>query len=100
MRRPGLALAFYGACGCAVLAGLGCGDALVPSPFTRSAAEPDAGAPEPGTPDAGAAQIAPLREDPSVVYGAPCVDDAQCDDAIACTLGVCDPELGLCRYTG
>lgn len=62
--------------------------------------EPDAGPAEPGTPDAGAAEVAPVRGDPSVAYGAPCVDDAQCDDGIDCTLGVCDPELRLCRYTG
>ncbi len=100
MRRPGLALALCGAWGGAALASLGCGDALVPSPFSRSTAESDAGLAASGTPDAGADTVAPVRGDPSVVYGAPCVDDAQCDDGIDCTLGVCDPELRLCRYTG
>jgi hypothetical protein len=72
----------------------------VASPFSRAALEADAGPREPGTPDAGEPQAPSERADPSVVFGAPCVDDAQCDDGLECTLGVCDPELGLCRYTG
>lgn len=32
--------------------------------------------------------------------GEPCVDDAQCDDGIACTTDTCDPQLQRCRFVG
>src|SRR4051812_17400207 len=31
--------------------------------------------------------------------GGPCVDDGQCDDALACTHDACDLALGRCRFT-
>jgi len=76
---------------------MGCADALVPSPFQTGPSGPDGGMGEPGLPDAGVSGAA--GGDPSVTLGAPCVDDAQCDDGFDCTDGVCDPELGLCRFT-
>jgi hypothetical protein len=75
---------------------MGCADALVPSPFQTGTVGPDAGVGAEG-PDAGALGVG--GGDPSVTLGAPCVDDAQCDDGFDCTDGVCDLELGLCRFT-
>jgi putative metal-binding protein len=76
---------------------LGCTDALVPSPFARPSLT-DAGAPAPDAmrPDAGASGISVV---PTELLGGPCVDDAQCDDAIDCTFGACDATLGRCRFT-
>jgi Putative metal-binding motif len=75
---------------------LSCGDRFVASPFAqdRTPAE-DGGAGSPAA-DAGAAPGAERL--PNEVLGGPCVDDAQCDDGIDCTFGICDPSLGLCRY--
>lgn len=35
--------------------------------------------------------------DPTI--GGPCIEDAQCDDAIDCTFDRCDPAIGRCRNT-
>lgn len=77
---------------------LACDNGFVPSPFASGGGEdagagagPDAATGMPLTPE-------PL-EIPGEALGGPCVDDAQCDDGIACTTGVCDGELGLCRFT-
>jgi hypothetical protein len=56
-----------------------------------------------GPAGADAGSSAPSEEDddprPEFIFGAPCVDDAQCDDGIDCTIGVCDPELRVCRFS-
>ncbi len=31
--------------------------------------------------------------------GGPCVEDAQCDDGVACSFDRCDLEIGRCRFT-
>jgi hypothetical protein len=100
MRRPWLAPLIAGGLGCALLASIGCGDALVSSPFAATPDQPDAGALAAAGADAAVPASSGGRGDPALVFGAPCVDDAQCDDGIDCTLGVCDPELGLCRFSG
>ncbi|HKO91126.1 MAG TPA: putative metal-binding motif-containing protein [Polyangiaceae bacterium] len=69
----------------------------MPSPFQSARIGPDAGADAAAPPDVGAAGA--VGGDTSVTLGAPCVDDAQCDDGFDCTDGACDLELGLCRYT-
>ena len=53
----------------------------------------DAGAGEAG-PDASGTQDA--AGDASPYLGGPCVDDAQCDDGIACTYDSCDQAVGRC----
>jgi len=85
---------------CALGVSLGCGDALVASPFVTRQAEPDGGTAGGSGADAGPSGVGLPRAAPTVVYGAPCVEDAQCDDGLECTLGACDPELSLCRFTG
>lgn len=78
---------------------LGCGDGLVASPFgADELPSVDAGHP---VADAGIGDPDPMSRGPypSETLGGPCVDDAQCDDGIACTFGSCDPELKLCRFT-
>jgi Putative metal-binding motif len=77
---------------------LTCGDRFAPSPFASDGnLAPDAGAGAPSA-AADAGGIAGPAALPNEVLGGPCVDDAQCDDGIDCTSGVCDPGLGLCRY--
>jgi hypothetical protein len=80
------------------LVALSCGDRFAESPFASDgAATEDAGvgrAPE--APDAG--RLPGVDALPNEVLGGPCVDDAQCDDGIDCTFGVCDPSLGRCRF--
>jgi hypothetical protein len=79
------------------LVALSCGDRFVASPFVSETAGPDAGVgARPGLDDAGAAQGPEVL--PNEVIGGPCVDDAQCDDGIDCTFGVCDASIGLCRF--
>jgi hypothetical protein len=48
-----------------------------------------------GRVEAGAAEGAP-EEDASPYLGGPCVDDAQCNDDIACTYDSCDKQVGRC----
>jgi hypothetical protein len=70
-----------------------CGDVSGTDPFVRpdsgrggtgSAGEPGgAGGEEPG-------------DDPTL--GGPCLDDQQCDDALDCTLDLCDLALERCRH--
>ncbi len=66
-----------------------CGNGPVPDnnvhPFDAGADAPDA-----STGDGG--------EDADIL-GAPCQDDSQCDDGIACTFDTCDPQLLRCRNT-
>ncbi|MEY2934601.1 MAG: hypothetical protein RL033_5350 [Pseudomonadota bacterium] len=98
MRRPWLGGFLSGSFGIGLCCSLACGDSLVASPFAASARGNDAGVSGGGSLDAGTAE--PGEESrPEFVFGAPCVDDAQCDDGIDCTLGVCDPELGVCRFS-
>lgn len=52
----------------------------------------DAGADDAG--DSGALDAGP---DADPALGGPCVDDAQCDDRIACTYDACDKTLRRCR---
>jgi Putative metal-binding motif len=77
---------------------LSCGDRFVPSPFASSGGSTEDGGVDsrPGAADAGGP--AGPGALPNEVLGGPCIDDAQCDDAIDCTFGVCDPTLGLCRF--
>jgi hypothetical protein len=80
------------------LLALSCGDGFVPSPFV-SAREtpPDAGSRGPGGAGADAGVPDSPSTTPSEVLGGPCVDDAQCDDGIDCTFGLCDASIGRCR---
>src|SRR5262245_30629154 len=100
MRSSWLATLSLGSLGCLFLGQLGCDDALVPSPFTDGRESADAG---PATEQERADAAPPPRGvgggTPGVVFGAPCVDDAQCDDGLDCTVGVCDPESSVCRFT-
>lgn len=98
MRRPWLEATLSGSLGVGLCLGLGCGDALVASPFAASARDDDAGVPGASS-DAGASELDEDDPRPEFVFGAPCVDDAQCDDDIACTIGVCDAELKVCRFS-
>lgn len=63
----------------------GCGSGNVASPFVSDAGVDAADAD---------AQDAPPGSDAQV--GRPCVDDAQCDDAIPCTFDRCSPETSRC----
>ncbi len=77
-----------------VLAHAACGDASGPDPF----ADPDAGkGGGGGSPDepAGAGGEG-ANDDPTI--GGPCLDEAQCDDGVDCTLDLCDLELERCRH--
>ena len=79
-----------------------CGDASAPDPFS----DPDAGmffadagtggATSTGTGGGGGAG-GDAGTDPTL--GAPCSDDSQCDDGLACTLDRCDATFGRCRNT-
>lgn len=44
----------------------------------------------------GGASDGALDEDANPYLGGPCVDDAQCDDGIACTYDSCDKKAGRC----
>lgn len=56
---------------------------------------PDAG--RDGTVDAAGDAPADASGDADPTLGGPCVDDAQCNDMIACTYDSCDRTLGRCR---
>jgi len=52
--------------------------------------------------DAGADVAVPPAADAETVdptLGGPCIEDAQCDDGIACTFDACDKTLARCRNT-
>ncbi len=98
MRRPWLAATFSGSLGLGLCLGASCVDAFVSSPFAAPARESDAGLGS-GAPDAATSELDDEDPRPEFVFGAPCVDDAQCDDGIECTIGVCDPERRVCRYS-
>jgi hypothetical protein len=70
-----------------------CEGSSVPSPFGVRDAGSDAFVIEGGPPDT--PDAAPDRDD---TLGGPCVDDGQCDDAVACTFDHCDTALGRCRF--
>ena len=55
---------------------------------------PDASVTDGGAPDA--SDAADADDDASPYLGGPCVDDAQCDDGIACTYDSCDQAVGRC----
>ena len=82
------------ACAVAVAAAtLGCSGHDAASPFLLS----DGGAP---SVDASAERaVGDAAEDagPEASGGAPCLDDAQCDDGVACTLDACDAAVARCR---
>jgi hypothetical protein len=78
-----LAIAFAAVCAC----GSNPRNMLVVPYDAGTDAAGDAGADAPGD--------APPDADPYL--GGPCVDDAQCDDGIACTYDSCDEALGRCR---
>jgi hypothetical protein len=80
------------------LAALGCGDRFVPSPFVSPSASADAGV-DAGAqmPDAGG-EVDGFDAPPNEILGGPCIDDAQCDDGIECTVGMCDATLRACRF--
>jgi hypothetical protein len=91
-RRAALGWGLFGVAAAVATAGVaaaGCGSDrkdLFVRPFdagaeAEAAAEPDA------TPDV----------DPTL--GGPCIEDAQCDDGIACTYDRCDATLSRCRNT-
>ncbi len=94
MRPIARALAFAVVCFAGVALAGACGSSETRDTFTRPQdAGVDADAAREGSapePDAGTV-------DPTI--GGPCVDDAQCDDGIACTFEACDPALKRCRTT-
>jgi hypothetical protein len=69
-----------------------CGDSAVPSPFDQ----PDAGRDGSDATDAAPVEDAPPDADPTI--GGPCLDDAQCDDGIDCTVDACDLSIERCRF--
>ena len=74
-----------------------CGPSTAPNPFAvdagpDAAEQPDGGGTGGGNPDDDAG---PTDD----TLGGPCNDDAQCDDAIACTLDTCDVSLARCRHS-
>src|SRR5690606_25084174 len=83
--------------GALVVAGavVGCGEDTPSDPFLVHDTSAGGSNSEGGAPptDAGGA---PSEPDPGL--GAPCLDDAQCDDGIDCTDDVCDDEVGRCRH--
>lgn len=68
---------------------LACGSGAVPSPFSKDASAE--GGAEAGPVDGGS--------DADPTLGGPCVEDGQCDDAIACTFDQCDLTLSRCRHS-
>ena len=80
------------------LTALGCADQFLPSPFAAGNAPPDAGSAAAPSGPGDAGTFGPLGSTPTEVIGGPCVDDAQCDDGIECTVGRCDLDIGLCRF--
>lgn len=73
----------------------GCGKGSVRRPFQADAGE-EAGAGGASESDAGL-QVGEDAADPT--WGGPCADDAQCDDAIACTHDDCDLTQQRCLHT-
>jgi hypothetical protein len=68
---------------------VGCGSETASNPFAPDGgAQGEAGMP--GISDASA---------PDPTLGGPCLDDAQCDDGIACTFDRCDNAVGRCRFS-
>jgi Putative metal-binding motif len=88
--RPLLALPFA-----AAALWLGCAPDAPPNPFVGDAG-PDAGAGGSGGDTGGGPADAAPDADPTI--GGPCVDDGQCNDAIACTSDHCDTTIGHCRF--
>jgi hypothetical protein len=76
----------------------GCGNASAPNPFDTGDAGSDAQEEDGATGGAGGGS-ADAGGDADPTLGGPCVDDAQCNDAIACTYDTCDMTLGRCRNT-
>jgi len=70
------------------LAAIACDGARPTNPYTTTA----------GTGGAGGAGSGGADTDPEL--GGPCVEDAQCDDGIDCTIDACDPTLERCRFKG
>jgi len=69
---------------------LGCGDSAGPDTFgVRAGQGGEAGAEGEGGESQGGAEP---------VLGGPCLDDAQCNDEIDCTLDRCDPKFDRCRH--
>lgn len=84
----------------AVLAALtlcaGCASRGVPDPFAvDGGAGGGGGQPAMSASNSGGAEVD--AGDPTL--GGPCVDDAQCDDGLACTSDACDATLGRCRFS-
>lgn len=77
----------------ACLAPVACSASDANSPFSRD----DAGSEVDASADSGEGDASPDVE-PDPTLGGPCVDDAQCDDGIACTADRCDLELYRCRF--
>src|SRR4051812_43945638 len=67
---------------------LGCGRGTTGDPFVAQPGEGAGGAGGEGGMGGAAGESAP-----PLAGGEPCVDDAQCDDRIACTRDACDPAL-------
>lgn len=86
-----------------LLAGAGCEPRVVDDPYVAAPERPllDAGR---SSEDSGASSdlidvpppVSTEQRDSEI--GPPCVDDAQCDDGIACTTDSCDPDLQRCRF--
>jgi hypothetical protein len=94
MLRPWLVTLVLGCLSCSK-------DNLAGDPFRRGAADAaDASAPAGNVAGLDAGVPATMGGgDPTVVFGGPCVDDAECDDGIDCTHAVCDAATGRCRFT-
>ncbi|MCC6213535.1 MAG: putative metal-binding motif-containing protein [Polyangiaceae bacterium] len=81
--------------GIAAAVGVGCGTA-VPSPFI-DAGQSDAGVDAPAEAAADAPPPVDAADARPDALGAPCLDDAQCDDGVECTFDSCDPGELRCR---
>jgi Putative metal-binding motif len=71
----------------------GCSSRGVPDPFAFDGGAGDGGQPETSASSSGGADVD--AGDPTL--GGPCLDDAQCDDHLACTTNACDATVGRCR---
>jgi hypothetical protein len=78
---------------CGVLAHVACGESAGRDPFASPDGKGGAGG---EIDEAGGEGGRDGIDDPTI--GGPCLDDAQCDDAVECTVELCDAELERCRY--
>ncbi|MDC0748346.1 putative metal-binding motif-containing protein [Polyangium mundeleinium] len=76
-----------------------CGPSTAPNPFTLDAGPDGATDPDGGTGGGAGGGNPDDGGTPDDTLGGPCNDDAQCDDAITCTVDVCDTSIARCRHS-